>query len=327
MKMTKPKILIMGATGFIGRNTLEHLAERARYEVFATCNRRPSFNVDNVTWIQADLTDAADVSRVVQGQDVIVQAAATTSGSKDIVSKPFIHTTDNAVINSLVFRAAHEHNVKHVVFLSCTIMYPSSPVPLKETDFDANAGIHGAYFGAGWTKVYLEKMAEFYAGLKRTKYSVFRHSNMYGPHDKYDFERSHVYGATVSKVMTNTDGKIVVWGTGEAERDLLYIDDLVEAIGLAVENQKEPFALLNIGYGEAVSVNQLVRSIIKASGKKLDIVHDTSKPAIYTKLCLDCSLAEETIGWKRSTSLENGTLKTMEWFKKNVDISKLGSPN
>ena len=89
-------------------------------------------------WHQADLRRPEDIERVIKGMDMVIQAAATTSGSKDIVTRPYIHVTDNAVMNSYLFRAAFEHKVKHVVFFSCTVMYQSSATALKESDFDAN---------------------------------------------------------------------------------------------------------------------------------------------------------------------------------------------
>ena len=170
------------------------------------------------------LTNREDVDELLKpGYDILVQAAATTSGAKEIVNKPYYHVTDNAVMNSLIFRSAFEHNIGHVIFFSCTVMHQSSDKPLKEDDFDANKGMHPRYFGVGWTKVYIEKMCEFYSRISSTKYTVVRHSNIFGPYDKFDLERSHVFGATMTKVMTAKDGgKIVVWGTGEEERDLLY---------------------------------------------------------------------------------------------------------
>ena len=92
--------------------------------------------------------------------DIVIQAAATTSGSKDIVSKPFIHVTDNAVINSYMFRSSFTHKTKHFIFPSCTVMYPSSKKATKEKDYNGN--IIDKYKGAGETKVYLEKIAKFY---------------------------------------------------------------------------------------------------------------------------------------------------------------------
>lgn len=314
----KKKLLVMGATGFVGRNALEHFAKDGQYQVFGLCNKRPKFSVPGVEWLQGDMTKSEDVERVVKGMNVIVQAAATTSGAKDIVQRPYIHVTDNAVMNSLIFRSAFDQGVEHVVFFSCTVMYQSSDSPLKESDYNANQDIHPTYFGVGSTKVYLEKQAEFYSRLNKTKFTIFRHSNVYGPHDKYDLERSHVFGATITKVMTNTDGIMSVWGTGEAGRDLIYVDDLSNAIDLALKNQKSQYELLNIGLGEAVSVNDMVGMIIQESGKKIDIHHDLTKPSINTKLSLNCSLAKERIGWEVKTPLREGVRKTLAWYRENM---------
>ena len=92
-------------------------------------------------------------------------------------------------------------------------------------------------------------MCQFYSRLGKTKHTVIRHSNMYGPYDKYDLEKSHVFGATVTKVMESKDGKVNVWGTGEEKRDLLYVEDLVDFIDTALNNQSSPYELFNVGLG------------------------------------------------------------------------------
>jgi len=288
------KLVICGATGFIGRNIVEKFVLIPEFEVHAVRFKRPEYDLPNITWHQADLRNAEDVERVLKGKDLVIQAAATTSGSKDIVSKPYIHVTDNAVMNSYIFRTALEQKIKHVMFFSCTVMYPSSNLPLIESDFDSNSPMHPKYFGIGNTKVYLEKMCEFFANIGETKFTAIRHSNIYGPYDKFDLVHSHVFGATVTKVMISKD-KIVVWGTGEEERDLLYVDDLVGFTLLAIRNQKEKYQLFNCGYGKAVSIKDLVAKIIKASGKNLKIEYDLSQPTIKTSLSIDSSLATELL--------------------------------
>ncbi|MDP3724890.1 MAG: NAD(P)-dependent oxidoreductase [Nanoarchaeota archaeon] len=316
--MAKKKILICGATGFIGRNIAEELAEREDFEAYGTYFESEAFPCPGIKFIQADLRKQEDVKRVVHGMDIIIQAAATTSGSKDIINAPYLHVTDNAVMNSLLFRAAHEHGVSHVVFFSCSVMYQPSDTPVKEEDFDPGKEIYKSYFGVGWTKVYLEKMCEFYSRLGKTKYTVIRHSNIYGPYDKYDLEKSHVFGATVTKVMTAKDGKVVVWGEGSEARDLLHVSDLVHFVEQAIEKQEGAFKLYNAGYGKAVAVRDLVQKIIAHSGRDLRIEYDASKPTIKTKLSLDSSKAKQELGWEPRVSLEEGIQKTLEWYKKNI---------
>ena len=315
----KKKILLCGATGFIGRNLLEFFADDPNYEIRAVYHfRKPEFEHSNVEWVCADLNNKQDVDSVMNGVSVVLQFAATTSGAKDITTKPFIHVTDNAVMNSLLLRSAYENNVEHFVFPSCTVMYQPSDVALTEEDFSAADEIYPKYFGVGNTKVYIEKMCEFYSRLGRTKHTVIRHSNIYGPHDKYDLERSHVFGATVTKVMT-AKNKVVMWGTGEEKRDLLHVDDLCRFVKLAIKNQQDSYELFNVGLGTAVAIRDLVQKIITISGKDLKIESDLTKPTIKTSLFLDWKKAFTKLGWCPEITLDRGIEKTIEWYKENID--------
>lgn len=316
--MSVPKVLILGATGFIGRNLLEFYLNKTSVEIFATWHRAEidqKFKGNKkITWLQADLTQADDVKRVMTNKDIVIQAAATTSGAQTIVNTPHHHVTDNVVMNSLILRQCHELKIKHFVFFSCTTMYLSSNKAVQEDDF--NGCIESKYFGVGWTKVYLEKMCEFYSKLSETKYSVIRHSNIYGPYDKYDLEKSHVFGATVAKVMNAKDGPVVVWGDGLDERDLLHVDDLVSFVDLLLEKQNQKFELLNLSSGRSVSVKDLVGFVIEAAGSKSRIEYDHSKPSIGFKLSVDSSKARQQYGWKPKVSLEDGIRQTLDWYQK-----------
>lgn len=315
--MSSKTVLITGATGFIGRNLVEHYAQSG-YQVRATYHQRPPFETADVEWIRADLRHPEDVQKALKGVNILIQAAATTSGSKDIVTRPYIHVTDNAVMNAYLLREAYEQSVEHVIFFSCTVMYQSADTPLKETDFDANQPLVNRYVGVGNTKLYIEKMCEFYSQLGRTKHTVIRHSNIYGPHDKYDLERSHVFGATVTKVMT-AEETVSVWGTGEEKRDLLHVDDLMSFVDAAISKQDGPYLLANCGAGEAVSIRELVEKMIHHSGKSLSIEHDLTKPTIPTTLCLDCERAKTLLGWTPTIGLDEGIQRTLAWWKEQVE--------
>lgn len=302
------KIIILGATGFIGRNMVEKFS--ATHDVTAVDHIKPRFEIDGVKWLCADLRQPLDL----RGYDVVVQAAATTSGSKDIVNNPAIHVTDNAIMNSLIFKAAHEAGVKHVIFFSCTVMYQSREYPITESDFSADDPLHPRYFGVGNTKLYCEKLCEFYSRIGETKFTAIRHSNCYGQYDKYDLERSHVFGATVAKVM-NAKNEVTIWGTGEESRDLLHVDDLCDFVECALSKQENAFEIYNCGAGIAVEIRSLVQKIIDASGKKLNIEHDLSAPTIPTSLCLDCAKAKNELGWQPKITLDEGINKTLKWYK------------
>ena len=324
MSQEKVKVLVCGASGFIGGNVLTHFARDKRFELFAVFHKtaidQERFRNCKFKILHADLTNSADVTRVLKGKDVVIQAAATTSGAHDIINRPYHHVTDNAVMNSLLLRAAFEQKIKHFIFFSCTTMYPNSKKALRETDFDHE--IVSKYFGVGWTKVYVEKMCEFYSRIGTTKFTVIRHSNIYGPYDKYDLKRSHVFGATMTKVMTAQDEKLIVWGDGSDERDLLHVDDLLRFIDCALRRQKSNFELVNVGLGKSISVRELVKEIISASGRRLKVIYDTSKPSINYKLAINIDRARKVFGWKPTISLKEGIRRTLAWYRDYFDISR-----
>jgi nucleoside-diphosphate-sugar epimerase len=192
-------------------------------------------------------------------------------------------------------------------------MYTPRSEPVRESDFDHE--IIPKYFGVGWTKVYLEKMCEFYSRLGVTRYTTIRHSNVYGPYDKYDAERSHVFGATVTKVMTNTDGVINVWGDGSEARDLLHVNDLVDFVQQAIAEQTEQFELLNLGAGKSIPIRDLVQKIILHSGKSLTIRYDISKPTINFNIELNIDKVREKFGWSPKISIDDGVSATLAWYR------------
>lgn len=310
-------ILILGATGFIGKNILKYYS-KSGHRITAVCfKRKPGFRYKNIKWIRGDLRNKEFCQKITKNTDIIIQAAATTSGAKDIINKPYLHVTDNAVMNSYLLQSCYDNFVKKFIFFSCTVMYQNSVRPLKEKDFNPNNEIYEKYFGVANTKLYVEKICKFYSKFKRTKFTIIRHSNIYGPHDKYDLDKSHFFGATISKVM-KAEKKITIWGKGLEKRDMLYIDELCNFVNKAIKHQKKNYEIYNCGYGKAFSVISIIKKIIKISGKKLKISYDLSKPSIQTSLSLNCQKAKRELNWINKTSLEKGIKKTIDWYKKNI---------
>jgi nucleoside-diphosphate-sugar epimerase len=313
------KVLITGATGFIGKNVLENLYENTNYDIVCTYNKTSPWLKDDsrIHWIKADLRIESNVQFALNGIDRVIHCAATTSGAKDIVSRPYMHVTDNVIMTSLLLRESFEANIESFIFMSCSIMYPSSMALRSETSFKSTMEIEEKYFGAGCTKVYLENMCEFYSRISNIKFLVIRHSNIYGKYDKFDLEKGHVTASTMVKIFNNTNGTINVWGSGNECRDILYIEDLLSFLNKAMTNLPA-FDIVNVGSSCAISIRELVKTIIKVTGKDLRLEFDTSMPSIPTNIILDCSKAIEEYGWHPQFTLEEGILQTYGWFKENI---------
>ena len=132
----KKKILILGASGFIGKNLSNFFSKK--YKVYGTYLRnKPKLN-KNITLKKVNILNKNQLDKVIKNKDIVINAAAVTSGAKDIVTKPYIHFTDNALINSVSIRSAFDNNVRNYICLSCSIIYHNSKIPIKETEFNLN---------------------------------------------------------------------------------------------------------------------------------------------------------------------------------------------
>ena len=233
----KKNILVLGASGFIGKNCVEFFLKKNFIVSGVYFKNKPKFS-KKIKLYKHDLKKEKGLSKIFKNIDILIQAAATTSGAKDIVSKPFIHVNNNAIINSVITSVAFETKIPRIINFSCTVMYKSSKKPLKENQFYPN-NILPNYFGAAWMKIYVEKLCEFYSSFGINKFTLIRHSNIYGPYDKYDLKKSHVFGATIAKIMNSKNKLIEVWGNGSEQRNFLHIDDLMNFIYLALKKQKK----------------------------------------------------------------------------------------
>ncbi len=310
------KVLICGSSGFIGSNLLNYLSKlnKKKFSLIATYHKtKPIFNLKKkIKFIKIDLKNKIACQNLMKGVDVVIQCAARTSGSKDILQNPYIHITDNIVMNAHLLESAHLNKIKHFIFLSCSTMYKSSNTLSKEENF-LDKNIEPKYFGVANMKLYCEKLCKFYSNIGNTKFTIVRHSNIYGPNDKFDKNKSHVLGATISKIY-NAQKEITVWGKGNEKRDFLYIDDLSRFILLAIKKQKNKFQIYNCGSSNPISIKNLVKKIIKISKKKLLIKYDTKQPNININIGLNCNYAKKKLNWFPKISIEEGLSKTYLWY-------------
>ena len=314
----KKKILICGGTGFIGQNLILYFSRQKKYDVYATFNKKEKFKIKNVKWIKANLTNKKDVNNAIKNKNIVIQAAATTSGSKDIINSPQIHVTDNAIMNSLIINSCNKFQIDHFVFFSCTVMYPHSKKYLKEDSVNKLGAISDKYFGVGNTKIYIEKVCEFFSKIGKTKYTCIRHSNIYGPHDKFDLNKGHFFASNLLKIYLNQNGQIKIWGEGNEMRDMLHVSDLINFVNKILILQTKNFKLYNCTYGKSYKVINIIKKMIRSSGKKIKIKNDLSKPSIPINILVNSNKAWKELNWKPKITLDEGIKKTIKWMKKNL---------
>ena len=159
-------------------------------------------------------------------------------------------------------------------------------------------------------------MCKFYSKKSKTKFSVLRHTNIYGPYDKFDNSKSHFMASIISK-FRRANGDVSVWGDGKERRDFLYVEDLCNGIHCVLKKQKNNFEILNLSYGKTYSVKEIVYKVKDLYKKKLKIIFDRNKPTIKINISVDNSKIFKKYNWKPINSIQNGIRKTISWYSKN----------
>jgi GDP-L-fucose synthase len=310
---TNSKILILGATGFVGRNLAERL-----YKEGYTNLRNHGFNRKLEGFgesVQGDLRDDKFVEEIMKGVDVVYHCAASTSNAVDTIYAPLLHVTPNVIINALTMEKAYKEGVKKFIFLSSSTIYPESGErAVCETD-NIYESIYKTYFPVGWMKRYAEVLCKMYSEIliNPMQTVIVRPANLYGPHDKYDLDKCHVTPASIIKIATRLD-PIPVWGDGTEIRDLLYVEDFCEALQIIMEKE-EHHEIYNVGSNSGYSVNEVIEYLKEIEGLESPIDYVNNKAPMIPKRLIDSFKIFDKLGWSAKTSIKEGLEKSINWYK------------
>ena len=313
------KILITGGSGLVGQNLTERLVNEGYTNIRVNIHKRNVRKMFNgVDYVYLDLETRGGCNAATIGVDVVFHCAASTSNAVDTVVDPLAHVTPNVAMNNFLIDAAWRNEVKHYIFLSSNTVYPpKGDEPVVETDFLFNEP-YPVYFPVGWMKRYAEVQCELYAKyLPRTmKCTVVRPANLFGPHDKYDFNKCHVTPATIRKVADKMN-PIPVWGDGTELRDLLYIEDFVEALQVVMEKEENMFEVYNIGSNKVYSVLEVLDIMKGVAQYDAPTEFISGKPSMIPTRKIDSNKIKNQLGWESKTSLEDGLLLAYNWYNEN----------
>jgi len=310
------RILVAGATGFIGVNLIRRLLALGS-QVRATLHNRPAVVQDDaVEYVRADLTRMDDCRRVAEGVDYVFMCAANTSGAGVMATTPLVHVTPNVVMNAQMLEAAYFAKVKKFLFISSSAAYPpTGDRPVREEEM-FRGDPYEIYYSVGWMKRYSEILCRIYAQKIKSPMPtvIVRPSNIYGPYAKFDFQTAHMQHALIRRVVERHN-PIEVWGSGGDVRDLIYIDDFVDGMLMAFE-KTEDFMAVNIAAGQGYSVKQVLQTILEVdSYLDAQVRFDPSKPTTIPIRLVDTNKAETMLGFKAKINLKEGIAKTIRWYR------------
>lgn len=313
------RILITGGSGLVGQNLTERLINEGYTDLRVNLHLRGVRNVyDNVNYTYHNLQTYEGCQIATRDIDAVIHAAASTSNAVDTVVDPLAHVTPNVAMNNFLIDAAWRNGVKHYIFISSNTVYPpKGDEPVVETDFLFDEP-YPVYFPVGWMKRYAEVQCELYAKYLPTKMkcTVIRPANLFGPHDKYDFNKCHVTPATIRKVADRMN-PIPVWGDGSELRDLLYIEDFVEALQLVMEKEEEMFNVYNVGSNRVYSVLEVLEVMKGIANHDAPTEFISGKPSMIPTRKIDSNKIKDNLGWEAKTPLEVGLEKACSWYLEN----------
>lgn len=310
------KVLVTGAGGFLGTNIAKRLVKDGALVRGTLHHGHSQFEHRNLEYVRTDLTKMDECRKMVMGMDYVFMCAANTSGAAVMASQPLAHVTPNVVMNAQMLEAAYDARVRKFLFVSSSAAYPpTGERPVAESEmFEGDP--YEAYFSVGWMKRYAEVLCRIYAEKIKNPMPVVvvRPSNIYGPYDKFDVERSHVTAALIRKVAERHD-PLEVWGTGEDIRDLLFVEDFVDAVMLAMANI-EGFAPINIGYGRGFRIREVLNILLDIDNfQSTRVVVNPSKPTMIPVRLIDVKQSLSQLGFQAGTGLREGLRRTLAWYR------------
>jgi GDP-L-fucose synthase len=212
--------------------------------------------------------------------------------------------------------AAYEVGVGKFLWLASTTGYPPSGDHQVKEDEMFDGEPYDKYYFAGWTKRFTEILSRMY-GEKLAKPMttiVLRPTNIYGPNDDFEFATSHVVPALIRKVVERWN-PLEVWGTGNDVRDMIYIDDMIDAMILAMQ-KVDAFDAINIGLGKGHSIKEILSMILDIDGfTDSSVVYDASKPSMIPIRLVDTAKATEVLGFEAKVDLQEGLRRTIGWYR------------
>jgi len=309
---TGNRVLVTGGAGFLGSFVVQRLQKRHAMQVFVPRSR--DYDLRTSAGIQRALDDARP--------HVVIHLAGRVGGIGANRARPAEFFYDNVMMSVPMLHQCWRFGVQKFVAIGTVCAYPKhTEVPFQEEDLwngypeDTNAPY-------GLAKKMLLVQSQAYREQYGFNSIFLLPVNLYGPRDNFDLQTSHVIPALIRKCVEGRQrgaDHVVVWGTGKATREFLYVEDAAEGILLAAEHYNASEAV-NLGSGMEISIKELVRLIAHLTGFKGEIRWDTSKPDGQPRRCLDTSKAERLFGFRAHTPFEEGLRRTIDWYRLQVAV-------
>lgn len=302
------RILLTGSSGFVGQNLSASLRLR-NVEVL-----EPSSS-------ELNLLDPTSVSSYLEGNDpdLIVHAAGKVGGIQANIDSQSRFLVENTQMGFNLLTMAKYHGVPRVLNLASSCIYPAhAKNPLREESLLCGS-LEPTNEGYALAKISVMKLGLFLSDKSFGCKTVVP-CNLFGPYDHFDEYGGHMIPALVARIHRLKDEgvtEISLWGSGEARREFMYIEDFCDALLFIIDRFEDVPAVLNCGIGRDYTIRQYYESILEIFNHKIDLVPDLTKPEGMKQKLVDCSILAQ-MGWTAQTSLVDGLVNTIQYFRESL---------
>jgi len=305
------KWLVAGASGMVGRAIVRIAKNQGVSEIV------------EVTSTKCDLRDPNKTRQLLLDTkpDVVIDAAAKVGGILANSSEPVEFMIDNLQIQTNLFSASHEADVKRVVFLSSSCVYPKyANQPIKESSL-LTGSLEETNSAYSIAKISGMRLIQAYRQQYGRNWISVMPTNLYGTFDNFSTTSSHVLPALIRKfhdAKVKNENQVTLWGTGKPQRELMEVDDFARALTLVI-NKYDDEETINIGVGKDQTISEIAQIIKEVVGFNGEIVWDISKPDGTPRKLLEITKLK-ALGFEPEFNLKEGIAKTYNWFLEQIEL-------
>ncbi len=308
------RIYVAGHRGLVGAAVLRALQQQGYRNLLFRTHQ------------ELDLTEQAAVREFFDRERpaAVIMAAARVGGIHANNTRPALFIRDNLLIQDNLIDAAYRSGVAKFVFLGSSCIYPKlAPQPIKE-EYLLTGPLEPTNEWYAVAKIAGVKMCQAYRREFGFNAISLMPTNLYGPGDNFDLQNSHVLPALIRRfheAKLRGEETLSIWGTGSPRREFLHVDDLADAVIYLLKTYEDEL-IVNIGWGEDVTIRELAELVMAASGYQGRLVFDPSKPDGTPRKLLDTTRLT-ALGWRPKIPLKTGIASTYAWFREHIAEARL----
>jgi nucleoside-diphosphate-sugar epimerase len=314
LKKNYKKIFIAGGAGLVGSNIVNYFnMHNISYEASYFKNLPNSSLYKYNKYKKYNFLNLNECLKATKNKDLVILCAVKNSNIINMKNEPDKYLNENITLRLNLLKSCRINNVKKIIWVSSSTLYQGSNKPIKENQLDLNSDPYNIYLVTGWIYRYIEKVIAFYISHYKMKISILRTTSIYGPFDNFNIKYSHVVPGLIVKFLNKK--KISVWGNINVVRDFVYVEDLVKAILLLVNNNKN--LILNFSSGKGVIIKKLCL-ILSTILKRKKFTNNRHSLSSANYRVLNNSAFNKLFKNFKRTTLYEGLKKTVTWYLENI---------